>query len=78
MRFLRFRRRPLDWRTRLGLAFFVLANLVHWLVSRGTWPETSLTDFAQGLFFGVAIAAMLLGIRRQSRCSSGSLPLEES
>lgn len=76
MRLFRFRRRRLNWRTRLGFVAFLFANLVHWLVARGTWPETNLTDFAQGLLFGVAIAVLLLEIRHQSRCPANETPLE--
>jgi len=70
MRFFRPRRRRFDWRTRLGFAFLIFANLAHWLVSRGTFAESNVTDLVQGLLFGIAIGAMLLGIRAQSRCAS--------
>jgi len=61
------RRRPLSALTTFGLVALAIANIAQYSLQRHTeWPE-SVTDPVGGFLFGVAIAATLLGISKQSR-----------
>jgi zinc transporter ZupT len=63
--------RPLSGLTKIGLLALVLGGIVRLLMERNTTLPESVTDPVNGFLYGVAIAAMLLGIWRQSRATSG-------
>lgn len=60
-------RRPLRTSTAIGLVLLIVASVVHYLVDHRVLPQGNPADFAQGLLYGAAIAAMLLGMWRHSR-----------
>ena len=53
----------------IGLVSFLLASLSHWFLQRSHGSD--LVDGMTGLFYGVAIAALLLSLRRGDRQHSG-------
>ena len=53
---------------RIGLLFLVIASLSRWFLARATGVSEHVVDPTNGFLYGVSIASMLLGLRR-NRCS---------
>ena len=51
----------------IGLWFFLAANLWHWLMRHSTIVSENWVDGIHGLFIGLAIGLMLLGLARGHR-----------
>jgi uncharacterized membrane protein len=59
----------------IGLWFLVLANVWHWFAQRIAHLSEGLTDGLFGLFMGLAIGTLLLGVARRGKtdCSPGHI-----
>ena len=51
-----------DWLLRIGLATLVLASLANLFLRHVPDPAADLADGLKGFLYGIAIAAMLLGL----------------
>ena len=47
-----------------GMFSLVVANVVHWFLARHTHVSEDMVDLTTGFLFGIAIATLLLGIKR--------------
>lgn len=54
----------------IGLISFLLASLSHWFLQPSHRLGSDFVDAMTGLFYGVAIAALLLSLRRRDRHGS--------
>ena len=59
--------RPFNRLTIFGLIALAVANTAQYVLTRHTTYSEHVVDPVSGFLFGVAIAATLLGIARQSR-----------
>lgn len=60
-------RRSMNPLMAIGFLLLIAASLLHFLVGRHLMPDNDLTDFLQGLLYGLCFASLLFGIRRNSR-----------
>jgi uncharacterized membrane protein len=56
----------------VGLVFFLLASLSHWFLQSSARLGGDVVDAVTGLLYGVAIACLLLSLRRRDRECRGS------
>ena len=61
------RKRPFNRTTFVGLVLMALANIVRWVLERHTSLPEDPRDALVGLFYGLAIGCLLLGVWRMNR-----------